>query len=193
MLLDEYADKLDEVGRGYIQRVSDSIRRMTLLIDDLLKLSRLTRSQVRRLPIDLSTIARAIAGDLRNSQPDRQVEFLIEPGLVTDADPNLMRIVLENLINNAWKFTSKRPVAQIEFSVVQQDGEKVFFVRDNGAGFDMDYAGKLFGAFQRLHSEQEFPGTGIGLATVQRIIYRHGGRVWAESAVNAGATFYFTL
>lgn len=193
MLLDEYADKLDDVGKGYIQRVSDSIRRMTMLIDDLLKLSRLTRSPVRRLPIDLSSLARAIANDLRNSQPERQVEFLIEPGLMTDADPNLMRVVLENLINNAWKFTSKRPAARIEFSVAQREGEKAFFVRDNGAGFDMNYAGKLFGAFQRLHSDQDFPGTGIGLATVQRIIYRHGGRVWAESAVNAGATFYFTL
>jgi light-regulated signal transduction histidine kinase (bacteriophytochrome) len=193
MLLDEYASKLDDVGRGYIQRVGDSIRRMTLLIDDLLKLSRLTRSQVRRLPIDLSSLARSIASDLLSSQSERQAKFVIEPGLMADADPNLMRIVLENLINNAWKFTSKRPVAHIEFGVVIQDGGKVFFVRDNGAGFDMDYAGKLFGAFQRLHSEQEYPGTGIGLATVQRIIYRHGGRVWAEGAVNAGATFYFTL
>jgi GAF domain-containing protein len=193
MLLDEYAEKLDEVGRGYIQRVSDSIRRMTLLIDDLLKLSRLTRSPVRRMPLDLSAMAVALASDLRSSQPERVVEIVIEPGLAADADPNLIRIVLENLLNNAWKFTSKQSAAQIEFGTVLHDGQKAYFVRDNGAGFDMEYAGKLFGAFQRLHSEQEFPGTGVGLATVQRIIHRHGGRIWAESAVNAGATFYFTL
>jgi len=193
MLLDEYTDKLDEVGKGYIQRVSESIRRMTLLIDDLLKLSRLTRSPVRRIPLDLSSLARAIASELKNSQPERRVEFLIEPGLTAEADPNLIRVALENLFNNAWKFTSKRTVAQIEFGALRQEDGKTFFVRDNGAGFDMEYAGKLFGAFQRLHSEQEYPGTGIGLATVQRIIYRHGGRVWAEAAVNAGATFYFTL
>jgi light-regulated signal transduction histidine kinase (bacteriophytochrome) len=166
---------------------------MTLLIDDLLKLSRLTRSPVRRVPLDLSSLARAVAADLRSTQPERQVEIIIDPGLVADADPNLMRVVLENLMNNAWKFTSKQPAAHIEFGAVQQEDGKAFFVRDNGAGFNMEYAGKLFGAFQRLHSDQEYPGTGIGLATVQRIIYRHGGRVWAEAAVNAGATFYFTL
>lgn len=193
MLLDEYADRLDDTGKSYIQRVGDSIQRMTLLIDDLLKLSRLTRSPVRRVPIDLSALSRSIADELQSSQLERQVEFVIEPGLMADADPNLMRIVLENLLSNAWKFTSKRSLARIEFGAISQEGGRGFFVRDNGAGFNMDYAGKLFGAFQRLHSEQEFPGTGIGLATVQRIIYRHGGLVWAEAAVNAGATFYFTL
>jgi GAF domain-containing protein len=193
MLYEDYAEKLDEVGKGYIRRVGDSIQRMTLLIDDLLKLSRLTRSQVQRVPLDLSSLACSVAADLRNSQPERAVEFIVEPGLTADADPNLIRVVLENLLNNAWKFTSKQALAYIEFGAIQQADGKAFFVRDNGAGFNMEYAGKLFGAFQRLHSDQEYPGTGIGLATVQRIIYRHGGQVWAEAAINAGATFYFTL
>jgi PAS domain S-box-containing protein len=189
----EYADRLDETGKGYLQRVRDSAQRMATLTDDLLKLARLTRSEVRRFPIDLSALAGQIATELQNTHPERGAGFVIQPGLVAEADSNLMRVVLENLLGNAWKFTSKRPQAQIEFGVISFENQPAYFVRDNGAGFDMTYADKLFGAFQRLHSDQEFPGTGIGLATVQRIIRRHGGRVWAESAPQAGATFYFTL
>lgn len=189
----EYTETLDETGKGYLERVREAARRMSTLTDDLLKLSRLTRSEIRRLPIDLSLLARQICADFQAANPERQVEIIIQPSLVAVADPNLLRIVLENLLGNAWKFTAKQPQTTIEFGAITQEGRPAYFVRDNGAGFEMAYADKLFGAFQRLHSEQEFPGTGIGLATVQRIIHRHGGRVWAESAPNAGATFYFTV
>ncbi|HEY9710051.1 MAG TPA: ATP-binding protein, partial [Oculatellaceae cyanobacterium] len=164
------------------------------LIDDLLQLSRVTRSEMHRTKVDLSALATVIAAELYSTQPERQVEWAIAPGLVADGDARLLRIVLENLLNNAWKFTSSRINSHIELNVIfQEDAKFAYFVRDNGAGFDMAYANKLFGAFQRLHSTTQFPGTGIGLATVQRIIHRHGGRVWAEGAVEQGATFYFTL
>jgi GAF domain-containing protein len=189
----EYAGVLDEAGKGYLGRVREAARRMSTLTDDLLKLSRLTRSEIRRHPIDLSQLARQIAADFQAATPERIVQLTIQPGLVAEADANLLRIVLENLLGNAWKFTAKQPEAQIEFGAIAQEGSLAYFVRDNGAGFDMTYADKLFGAFQRLHSEQDFPGSGIGLATVQRIIRRHGGRVWAESAPQAGASFYFTV
>jgi light-regulated signal transduction histidine kinase (bacteriophytochrome) len=164
------------------------------LIDDLLKLSRVTRSEMRRTKVDLSAMAKEIAAELYSTQPERQVEWAIAPGLVSDGDARLLRIVLENLLNNSWKFTSLRIDSRIEFNAtLQEDGKIAYFVRDNGAGFDMAYANKLFGAFARLHSTTQFPGTGIGLATVQRIIHRHGGRVWAQGAVEQGASFYFTL
>jgi PAS domain S-box-containing protein len=193
ILFNEYSGKLDEIGLVYTQRVRDSIQRMGTLIEDLLKLSRLTRSEMRPMAINISDMASEVALSIQSLQSDRPAEIVIEPHLQVDADPNFMRIVLENLIGNAWKFTSKCPVARIEFGAINQDGTRVFFVKDNGAGFDMSYAKKLFGAFQRLHTEQDFPGTGIGLATVQRIIFRHGGKVWAESAVNGGTTLFFTL
>ncbi|MEH2171716.1 sensor histidine kinase [Nostoc sp.] len=192
-LLEDYADKLDALGQNYLQRVRAATQRMAQLIDDLLNLSRLTRSEMRYEKVDLSALVEAIATDLHKTQPERQVEFVIMPGLVANGDAHLLRIVLENLLGNAWKFTGKHQKARIEFGLLQQNDTDVYFVRDDGTGFDMAYVEKLFGAFQRLHAMTEFEGTGIGLATVQRIIHRHGGRVWAESAVEQGATFYFTL
>ncbi|AFZ21312.1 PAS domain S-box protein [Allocoleopsis franciscana] len=193
-LLDRYADRFDEKGKHYLQRIRTGTQRMGELIDDLLKLSRVTRSEMHRTQVDLSALAREIAAELQRTQPERQVEWAIAPGRVAYGDARLLRIVLENLLNNSWKFTSARMLARIEFDTkLHEDAKPVYFVHDNGAGFEMAYANKLFGAFQRLHTQAQFPGTGIGLATVQRIIHRHGGRVWAEAAVEQGATFYFTL
>jgi light-regulated signal transduction histidine kinase (bacteriophytochrome) len=166
---------------------------MAQLIESLLSLARITRGDVRRERVDLSDLARATAERLKGSQPDRKVEFVISKGLTATGDNRLLGIVLENLLGNAWKFTRNQPKACIEFGCDRQDGQTVFFVRDNGAGFDMAFAAKLFGVFQRLHTSDEFEGTGIGLATVQRIIRRHDGRIWAEGKVANGATFYFTL
>ncbi|MEH2084747.1 MAG: CHASE3 domain-containing protein [Nostoc sp.] len=192
-LLEDYADKLDALGQNYLQRVRAATQRMAQLIDDLLNLSRLTRSEMRYEKVDLSALVEAIATELHKTQSERQVEFIITPGLVANGDAHLLRIVLENLLGNAWKFTGKHQKARIEFGLLQQDDTYMYFVRDDGTGFDMAYIDKLFGAFQRLHAMTEFEGTGIGLATVQRIVHRHGGRVWAESVVEQGATFYFTL
>jgi len=192
-LLEDYADKLDDTGKDYLRRVRGACQRMGQLIDDMLGLSRLTRSDMCRKQVDLSALARQIAAALQNAQPERQVEFVIAPGLIAECDPRLLRIALENLLDNAWKFTSKHPHARIEFGAMQRDGANVYFVRDDGAGFDMAFADKLFGVFQRLHKTTDFDGTGIGLVTVKRIVERHGGRVWAEGAVEQGATFYFTL
>jgi PAS domain S-box-containing protein len=192
-LLEDCADKLDARGKDYLRRVRDATQRMGRLIDDLLSLARVTRSEMRREPVELSVLARSIAADLKKTQPDRQVTFVIADEVVANGDVDLLRVALENLLGNAWKFTSKRPGTKIEFGFTKQNGKLIYFVRDDGAGFDMAYAGKLFEPFQRLHSAKEFEGTGIGLATVKRVIRRHGGRVWAESAVGQGATFYFTL
>jgi signal transduction histidine kinase len=192
-LLEDYGKKLDAEGQEYLQRVRAAAQRMGHLIDDLLKLSRLTRGELRRETVDLSALAQTIAAGLRSTHPERQVSFTIAQGLVVDGDARLLRVALENLLSNAWKFTSRHSEARIEFGVAQNDGRPAYFVRDDGAGFDMAYAGKLFGAFQRLHAAREFEGTGIGLATVQRIIHRHGGRIWAEGEVERGATFYFAL
>ncbi len=192
-LLEDYAGEIDAQGQDYLQRMRKASQRMGQLIDDLLKLSRLTRGEMRRETVDLSGMAQTIASELQKTQPERQVECVITPGLSANGDERLLRVVLENLLGNAWKFTSKHTQARIEFGATEVEGESAYFVRDNGAGFDMAYADKLFGAFQRLHRTTEFPGTGIGLATVQRIIHRHGGRVWGEGAVEQGATFYFTL
>lgn len=193
-LLEDYADKVDEQGREQLQRVRAGAQRMGLLIDDLLNLSRVTRAEIRREPVDLSGLAESIAQELRQTEPRRQAEFAITDGLIAQGDARLLRVALANLLNNAWKFTAPHPSARIEFGVMQQPGGGVaYFVRDDGVGFDMAYVDKLFGAFQRLHSTTEFPGTGVGLASVQRIIHRHGGRVWAEGATEKGATFYFTL
>jgi signal transduction histidine kinase len=169
-------------------------QRMAELIDALLQLARITRVELSRKPLDLTALARAITEELRRKEPARAVEFILAKGLPATGDERLLGVVLENLLGNAWKFTAKREQARIEVgSLTQPDGGLVFFVRDNGAGFDMTYAQRLFGAFERLHPMSDFPGTGIGLATVQRIIHRHGGHIRAEGAVDQGATFYFTL
>ena len=166
---------------------------MSNLIDSLLNLSRLTRSDLKPLPVDISAMVSIISAELREREPERMVKFEIEEGVTVHGDPKLLRVMLENLIFNAWKYTSKEPVGEICFGSFSTDDEVVCYLRDNGAGFDMQYADKLFGAFQRLHREDEFEGTGIGLATVQRIVNRHGGRVWAEGEVGRGATFFFTI
>ena len=192
VVLERYAGQLDAAGRDLLHRVCESSQRMNRLIDDLLKLSRIGRSELRWQPVNLSALAEAIAADLREAEPGRAVEIVIGPNLRAEGDERLLGIVLENLLANAWKFTGSRPGGLIEFGSVSQT-EPTFFVRDNGVGFDMAHADKLFGVFQRLHSSSEFPGTGIGLAIVQRIIRRHRGRAWATGVVNQGATFYFTL
>jgi PAS domain S-box-containing protein len=194
ILQDDYAGKLDAAGKGNLQTIITATQRMAELIDDLLQLSRITRTEIRHRSVDLSVLARNVADELERMEPERSVEFVIEPGLVVQADGHLMRVALENLLGNAWKFTSKQPAARIEFGrTTRDDGASAYYVRDNGAGFDQAYAHKLFGAFQRLHTASEFPGTGIGLATVQRVIRRHGGQVWAEGEKGRGATFYFAL
>jgi light-regulated signal transduction histidine kinase (bacteriophytochrome) len=166
---------------------------MGVLIDDLLNLARITRTEMHIQSLDLSAIVRTITTDLQKAQPERRIEFRIEDGLEAMADPGLIRIVLVNLLSNAWKFRSKRPSAVIAFGKESLNGSPAYFVRDDGAGFDPAYTNRLFGAFQRLHAASEFPGTGVGLATAQRIVHRYGGRIWAESALGQGATFYFTL
>ena len=192
-LIEDCAGQLDEEGKSHLQRVCAASQHMGALIDDLLSLSRVTRKEMRRDKVDLSALASSIAAEIKQTQPQRSVEFVITPGLVAEGDISLLRVALRNLLENAWKFTAKQPHTRIEFGQAQDHGKPGYFVRDNGAGFDMAYSGKLFGAFQRLHSATEFEGTGIGLATVQRIIHRHGGRVWAEGIPERGATFYFTL
>lgn len=192
-LLEDYEDQLDEEGKSYLHRVRAASQRMAQLIDDLLQLSRLTRKEMHREGVDLSAIAQTVSNELQRSQPERQVECVIDNDLVADGDGKLLQVMLENLLGNAWKFTGKQENPHVEFGADRNNGTTVYFVRDNGAGFDMQYADKLFGAFQRLHSMSEFEGTGIGLANVQRIVHRHGGSVWAEAEVGQGATFYFTL
>lgn len=193
LLSEEYGPTLDETGRSYVDLILTGTRRMNELIDDLIEFSRVTSTRLDRGELDLSELVQTIVHDRQRIHPERSVEWHIAPGLKAHGDRRLMRIALENLLGNAWKFTGKTEAARIDFGVLQQGNETVFFVRDNGAGFDMEFADKLFGVFQRLHSEREFAGTGIGLAIVQRIIARHGGRVWAQAAVGKGATFYFTL
>ena len=192
-LLEDYAGILPEEARYFLERIRVGTQRMGQLIDDLLKLSRITRDEMKREPVDLSAIARSIVRDLREADPQREVEVVIADGLTARGDARLMRAALVNLLGNAWKFSSKQPQSRIEFGQTTGADRRTFFVRDNGVGFDMTYADKLFGAFQRLHTQTEFEGTGIGLATVQRIIRRHGGDVWAESQPGKGATFYFSL
>jgi PAS domain S-box-containing protein len=192
-VLEDYADRLDHEGRRYLTTVRESAQYMAQLIESLLMLARLTQSSLRQEPVDLSSLARSAVARLRSGQPRRQVECHIADGLVEKGDARLLSIALDNLFGNAWKFTEKRADPRIEFGRVGGEDGSVYFVKDNGAGFDMAYADKLFGVFQRLHSVGEFEGTGVGLATVQRIIRRHGGRIWAEAKVGEGATFWFTL
>jgi len=192
-LLEDYGEQLPPEGRQYLERVRAATQRMAVLIDDLLNLSRVTRTPLQPRFINLSKMAEEITHTLQETDPERQVTFSIAPDLMVDGDPHLLHQVLENLLSNAWKFTSKQEHAIIEFGQQNRVKERTFLVRDNGVGFDMAYADKLFGVFQRLHSVSDFPGTGIGLATVQRIIAIHGGRIWAESAEGKGTTFFFTL
>ncbi len=193
LLLEDHADKLDEQGKGYCSAIAKSCRRMRELIDDLLKLSRITREKLNRESIDLSVLAQKIARELKKSKPERRVKFIIADSLNAYCDPRLMRVVLDNLLGNAWKFTSGKSEAKIEFGKMVHNVGVAFYVRDNGAGFNQANVHKLFTPFRRLHRRAEFEGSGIGLATVQRIIHRHGGKVWAEGKVGKGATFYFTL
>lgn len=192
-LLEDYGDKLDDVARDYLGRISAAGRRMGQMIDDILTLSRATRQEMHIQDVDLSAQARELVSELKARDTGRNVHIEVAPDLTARGDRKLLRIVLDNLINNAWKYTGNTEAAHIEFGSYRDDTNTVYFVRDNGAGFDMEYAGKLFGIFQRLHSTTEFEGTGVGLATVARLIRRHGGRVWAEGRVNEGATLYFTL
>jgi light-regulated signal transduction histidine kinase (bacteriophytochrome) len=192
-LLEDYGGRLEGRGQEYLERVRSETQRLGRLIDDLLHLSRVSRMEMDRQRVDITALAQSVAARLTEAHPGQAIEFLIEPGLTASADEPLLDVVLTNLLDNAVKFASRRPQARVEIGQSQDHGERVFFVRDNGAGFDMAYVSALFGAFQRLHKVTEFPGTGIGLATVQRVIHRHGGRVWAESRVDAGATFFFTL
>lgn len=193
LLLEEYKDKMDEQGKNYLQRIRAAAQRMSQIIDEMLNLSRISRTEINRNQVNLSEVVHEIANNLIVTQPERKVEFIIQDGIIVNVDEQLLRIMLENLLGNAWKYTSKHPAACIEFGIQQQKGQTVYFIRDDGAGFNMTYAQKLFGVFQRLHTDAEFSGTGIGLATVQRIIHRHGGKIWAESEIEKGATFYFTL
>src|SRR6266576_2297975 len=189
ILLEDYAGKLDEAGQESLHRVRAASQRMGTLIDDLLKLARVTRAEIRTEDVDLSGMAQDIVADLQRTTPERQVEFTIAPGLKARGDARLLRVALDNLLRNSWKYTAKQPQPRVQFASVEANGGRTFMVRDNGAGFDMKYADKLFGVFQRLHAVADFEGTGIGLATVRRIINRHGGRIWAEGAVDQGATF----
>jgi PAS domain S-box-containing protein len=193
MLEEDFAAQIGASGKGYLARIRAGSQRMHQIIDGMLALSRVTRNEMRRETVNLSAIAEQILSDLKQMQPERVVRTHITLDICVRGDPNLLRIALENLLRNAWKFTARRPAATIEFGVLHGEDKPVYFVSDDGAGFDMQYAGKLFGAFQRMHGAQEFEGTGIGLAIVQRIVQRHGGRIWAEAAPDKGARFYFTL
>ena len=192
-MIEDYADKLDDQGKEYLKHIQDSSELMARLIDDLLKLSRVTRSDMNYEKVNLTDIAQESIVQLHEAEPQRKVSFSVAPDIIAFGDRNLLRIVLDNLLGNAWKFSSKITEPHIEMGMLVRNGKQTYFIRDNGVGFDMTYADKLFKPFQRLHIASDFAGTGIGLATVQRIIHRHGGEVWAESKVNEGATFYFTL
>jgi PAS domain S-box-containing protein len=193
ILLDDYKGKLDPRGVDSLEEIQKNAVRMGALIDALLLLSKVARSGVNLERVDLTALARAIGAALQAADPNRSVEFIVEEGLTARLDPQLARTLMENLLGNSWKFTGNVPLARIEFGAVENRGEENFFVRDNGAGFDMEDADRMFSPFQRLHTAGEFPGTGIGLATTQRIVHRHGGRIRAEGEVGRGATFYFTV
>jgi PAS domain S-box-containing protein len=193
VLLEDYADRLDSEGQRYLGKVRESAQHMAQLIESLLSLARVTQSDTRRERVDLSELVRISCERLRRLTPERDVELVVGEGISDTGDGRLLGVAFDNMLGNAWKFTRKREHARVEFGVSHEDGQAIYFVRDNGAGFDMAFASKLFGVFQRLHTGSEFEGTGIGLATVQRIIRRHGGRIWAQGKIGEGATFYFTL
>lgn len=193
LIEEDHAGGMEEQGRVLLKRVCAAAARMGQLIEALLKLSRISRQEIHIGPIDLSALARGVVEELQAAEPGRQADWDIAPGVRANGDAGLLRVALQNLIGNAWKYSSNRDTTRIEFGVMDKNGRPVYFVRDNGAGFDVAYAERLFGAFQRLHSPEEFPGTGIGLATVARIVHRHGGEIWAEGKVNEGASFYFSL
>jgi PAS domain S-box-containing protein len=193
VLLEDYADSLDEDGRQYLRRIETNVARMAQLIDDLLRLSHATRIGLNRERVDIGALASEITDEFRDEEPHRRVEVVIADSLITTGDSHLIRLALHNLLSNAWKFTGTREHATIDVGAVRQNGKQVFFVRDNGSGFDMRYQDKLFEPFQRLHSASEFEGTGIGLAIVHRILLRHGGRIWAESELEQGTTFFLTF
>lgn len=188
----DYAGSLNAKGKDFIRDAQAAAKRMSELIDDLLTLSRVATSEMRQETVDLSALACEVAGELQKREPQRRVEFVIGEGAVIEGDPTLLRVVMDNLLSNAWKYSSHQPHARIEFGWSEEDGRRVYFVKDNGAGFDSASAVRLFQPFQRLHSTADFPGTGVGLATVQRIVSRNGGRIWAQAALGQGATFYFT-
>ncbi|HTQ99386.1 MAG TPA: ATP-binding protein, partial [Candidatus Acidoferrum sp.] len=192
-LVEELPSELPGDSRRYLDKIAAATTRMGQLIEDLLNLSRVSRGELKRQQTDLSAMARDVIAELQNLNPGHKVEVSLWDNIVVDADPKLLRIVMDNLLSNAWKFSSKQPHPMIAVGVMDDGEQEICFVRDNGTGFDMKYADKLFGAFQRLHAMHEFPGTGVGLATVQRIVNRHGGRVWFNAALGKGATFYFTL
>jgi signal transduction histidine kinase len=193
-LIEDEAERLTPKGNDYLRRIRAGAQRMAELIDDMLRLSRVSRGELKKDRVDLSALATTVIGELRKAHPDRDVKWIVQDSVTAYADARLMRITLENLLGNAWKFTSKTAAPEIELGAREDPAEgTVYFVRDNGAGFDMKYVDRLFGAFQRLHSDKDFPGTGIGLATVQRVVVRHGGRIWVDAAVGTGATFQFTL
>jgi len=192
-VLDDYGDKLDDTGKDYLRRVRDAAKHMDQITRDMLTLSRVIRSELRIDDVNLSNIVSTIAKELSEKEPTRKVEFIISPDVMVKGDASLLQMALYNLLENSWKFTAKIKEARIEFGTVFKDNERIYFVRDNGVGFNMQYVDKLFQPFQRLHTEDEYPGTGIGLATVQRVIRRHGGRIWAESQLGKGTTIYFTL
>jgi len=193
IILEKYGEKLDDIGKDYLVRVRSATKRMAMLIENLLKLSRITTLQVQSTKVNLSALVRSVAEMVQQNHPQQTVDLFIEEGVFVQADTNLLQIALTNLLENAWKYTSKTDHSRIEFGVTVKDNKKVYYVKDNGVGFDMTQASNLFKAFQRFHSQDEFPGTGIGLATVNRIINRHGGSIWADSEPQKGAIFYFTL
>jgi signal transduction histidine kinase len=193
VLLEEYNHILDETGKDYLNRIRRASRHIWQMTDDLIELLSITHKELKLSRVDLSSMSQQIMQGLKNTQPERQVEFTCPEGFSIEADPELTQVLMDNLLGNAWKFTRECPLAQIELGSLVQEGQPVFFVRDNGAGIDMAYYDKLFGVFQRLHAPNEFEGRGVGLAIVQRILQRHGGRIWADGAVNQGATFFFTM
>lgn len=192
-VLEDYAERLDETGRDYLMRVHSASQRMSHLIEAMLNMARLTRGELQERTVDLSSLAQVTAHEIRKQAPGRQVEFIVQKNVKAKGDQDMLQVMLENLLDNAWKFTSKHPAAKIEFGTTNMDGKTVYFVRDDGAGFDRAFSDKLFKPFKRLHTEAEFPGLGIGLAIAHRIVMRHNGRIWAEGAPEKGATFYFTL
>jgi light-regulated signal transduction histidine kinase (bacteriophytochrome) len=192
-ILEDYAERLDETGRDYLTRAHSASQRMSHLIEAMLNMARLTRGAIQERTVDLSALAQVTAHEIRKQAPGRQVEFIIQKNVKAKGDQDMLQVMLENLLDNAWKFTNQQATEKIEFGTTNMDGKTVYFVRDDGAGFDMAFSDKLFKPFKRLHTESEFPGIGIGLAIAHRIIMRHNGRLWAESAPEKGATFFFTL